>query len=312
LDSNYALTFIGGSLQINKANATVTANSDLSKIYNGASQNVTGFTATGLVNGETEAVLTGVSASGTGLNAGTYTCTASGTDSNYNLSFNAGSLLINKANATVTANSDLSKVYNGTSQNVTGFTATGLVNGETEAVLTGVSAIGTGLNAGTYTSTASGLDSNYALTFIGGSLQINKANATVSANSDLSKVYNGTSQNVTGFTATGLVNGETEAVLTGVSAIGTGLNAGTYTSTASGTDSNYNLSFNAGSLLINKANATVTANSDLSKVYNGTSQNVTGFTAIGLVNGETEAVLTGVSASGTGLNAGTYTSTASG
>jgi hypothetical protein len=93
--------------------------------------------------------------------------------------------------------------------------------------------------------------------FIGGSLQINKANATVIANSDLSKIYNGVSQNVTGFTAIGLVNGETEAVLTGVSAIGTGLNAGTYTSTASGTDSNYNLSFNAGSLVIGNADLTV-------------------------------------------------------
>ena len=264
------------------------------------------------MNGETEAVLTNVTASGTGTNAGTYTSVASGADSNYNLSFIDGSLKINKANAIVTANSDLTKVYNGVSQSVTGFTATGLVNGETEAVLTNVTASGTGTNAGTYTSVASGADSNYNLSFIDGSLKINKANAIVTANSDLTKVYNGLDQSVTGFTATGLVNGETEAVLTNVTASGSGINAGTYSSVASGTDSNYNLRFVDGRLQIAKADATVTANSDLTKVYNGLDQSVTGFTATGLVNGETEAVLTNVTASGTGTNAGTYSSVASG
>ena len=312
-ENNYnALSKLGSLVSVIKADATVTANSDLTKVYNGVSQSVTGFTATGLVNGETEAVLTNVTASGSGINAGTYSSVASGTDSNYNLSFVDGSLKISKANAIVTANSDLTKVYNGVSQSVTGFTATGLVNGETEAVLTNVTASGTGTNAGTYTSVASGADSNYNLSFIDGSLKINKANAIVTANSDLTKVYNGLDQSVTGFTATGLVNGETEAVLTNVTASGSGINAGTYSSVASGTDSNYNLRFVDGRLQIAKADATVTANSDLTKVYNGLDQSVTGFTATGLVNGETEAVLTNVTASGTGTNAGTYSSVASG
>jgi hypothetical protein len=123
-------------------------------------------------------VLTGVSASGTGKNASTYTSTASGTDSNYNLTFNTGSLVIGKANATVTANS-ASVTYNGATQTVTGFSATGLVGGETTSVLTGVSASGTGKNASTYTSTASGTDSNYNLAFNNGNLVIGKADATV-------------------------------------------------------------------------------------------------------------------------------------
>ncbi|WP_171499772.1 MBG-2 domain-containing protein, partial [Acinetobacter guerrae] len=65
--------------------------------------------------------------------------------------------------------------YNGKDQTVTGFTATGLVNGETESVLTGVTASGTGKNAGSYSSKATGSDNNYNLTFIDGSLDIAKA-----------------------------------------------------------------------------------------------------------------------------------------
>jgi hypothetical protein len=54
-------------LTINKANATVTGNS-ATVTYNGAIQTVSGFTATGLVGGETTSVLTGVTASVSGKN----------------------------------------------------------------------------------------------------------------------------------------------------------------------------------------------------------------------------------------------------
>ena len=90
------MTFKDGALDIAKANATVTANSG-HKTYNGQSQSVTGFTATGLVNGETESVLTQVTANGSGTNAGSYTSTASGTDNNYDLTFKDGALDIAKA-----------------------------------------------------------------------------------------------------------------------------------------------------------------------------------------------------------------------
>ncbi len=95
---NYLLTggssFSGSDGAVNKANAVVTANSS-TVTYNGVAQNVTGFTASGLVNGETVAVLSGVTTSGgSGTNAATYAHTASGTAGNYSLSFTAGSLVI--------------------------------------------------------------------------------------------------------------------------------------------------------------------------------------------------------------------------
>ncbi|ASK21743.1 hypothetical protein CEK60_21790 [Halomonas sp. N3-2A] len=118
--------------------------------------------------------------------AGTYTHTASGTDGNYDLTFVDGALTIDKATATVTANSDTT-IYSGGSQNVTGFTATGLVGGENASVLADVTTTGgSGTDAGTYTHTASGTDGNYDLTFVDGALTIDKATATVTANSDMS------------------------------------------------------------------------------------------------------------------------------
>ncbi|WP_321348696.1 MBG domain-containing protein [Halopseudomonas oceani] len=302
----------GGTLTINKAQATVTANSGTTT-YNGSEQSVSGFTVDGLVNGEDASVLSGVSTSGgKGTNAGSYTLTASGADGNYELTFVDGTLTINKAQATVTANSGTT-TYNGTEQSVSGFTVEGLVNGEDASVLSGVSTSGgKGTNAGSYTLTASGTDGNYELTFVDGTLTINKAQATVTANSGTT-TYNGTEQSVSGFTVDGLVNGEDQSVLTGVTTSGgKGTNAGSYTLTASGSDGNYELSFVDGTLTINKAQATVTANSGTA-TYNGTEQSVSGFTVDGLVNGEDQSVLTGVTTSGgKGTNTGTYTLTASG
>ena len=132
-------------------------------------------------------------------------------------------------------------------QTAAGFSATGLVNGETESVLSGVSSTMTAKDAGQYTNSATGLDKNYDLSFIDGSLDIAKAKATVTANS-LNTVYSGKDQTAAGFSATGLVNGETTTVLSGVSATVTGKDAGSYANTATGTDKNYELSFVNGSL----------------------------------------------------------------
>ena len=104
--TNYLLSggtsYSGNDGQINKANATVTANSS-TVTYTGQAQSVTGFTATGLVNNETAAVLTGVTTSGgSGTNAATYAHTISGTAANYNLTLVNGSLTIDPAALTIT------------------------------------------------------------------------------------------------------------------------------------------------------------------------------------------------------------------
>ena len=309
----YDLITTNGTLTINKAQATVTANSGTTT-YNGTEQSVDGFTVDGLVNGEDQSVLTGVTTSGgKGTNAGSYVLTVGGgTADNYELSFVDGKLTINKAQATVTANSGTT-TYNGTEQSISGFTVEGLVNGEDASVLNGITTSGgKGTNAGSYVLTVGGgTADNYELSFVDGKLTINKAQATVTANSGTT-TYNGTEQSISGFTVEGLVNGEDQSVLTDVTVNGGGRNAGSYTLTANGSDGNYELTFVDGTLTINKAQATVTANSGTT-TYNGTEQSVDGFTVDGLVNGEDQSVLTGVTTSGgTGTNAGTYVLTASG
>ncbi|WP_151776439.1 MBG domain-containing protein, partial [Acinetobacter bereziniae] len=94
-----------------------------------------------------------------------------------------------------------STVYNGKDQTASGFTASGLVNGEDASVLAGVTSSSvTAKDAGNYVHTASGTDKNYDLTFVDGALDIAKAKATVTANS-VSTVYNGKDQTASGFTA---------------------------------------------------------------------------------------------------------------
>jgi outer membrane protein OmpA-like peptidoglycan-associated protein len=132
-------------------------------------------------------------------NAGSYS-TADGTlrlgglysgQLGYDISYGGNaSLTIDKASATVTANSDTT-TYNGQTQTTSGYSVSGLVNGEDASVLDSiVEAGGSGRNAGSYTHTVSGSDNNYHLAFVDGTLTINKATLDVSS-ADVTKTYDG-------------------------------------------------------------------------------------------------------------------------
>ncbi|MCM5556028.1 MBG domain-containing protein, partial [Pleomorphomonas sp. NRK KF1] len=88
------------------------------KTYDGlAYSGGNGVTYAGLVNGETASVLGGsLTYGGTSqgaVNAGSYTLTASGlTSGNYDISYVAGALTVNKASLTVTA-TNAAKTYDG-------------------------------------------------------------------------------------------------------------------------------------------------------------------------------------------------------
>jgi filamentous hemagglutinin family protein len=294
--ANYNLpNSISGAVgNIGKAALTATGNS-LSVTYNGANQSVSGFTVSGLQGSDTVDSLSSVTASGaTGKNAGSYTNTVTaGVETNYTVTPVNGSLAIAKAPLTATGNS-LSVTYNGANQSVSGFTVSGLQGSDTVSSLSNVVASGaTGKNAGNYTNTlTAGTETNYTVTPVNGSLAIAKANATVTANS-LSVTYNGADQTVSGFTASGLVGGETASVLTGVTASRTEKNAGTYATTASGTDGNYNLSFVDGSMVINKAALTVRVNDDAKFVTQSDAAGYRGVSYSGFVGGESDSVLGG-------------------
>ena len=325
--SNYTITYNGGTLTVNPAALTITANS-FGKTY-GNTYSFLGneFTDTGLVNGDTVSGLNLASAGAAGtatVTGGPYTISGSGAAgsglSNYTITYNNGSLTVNPAALTITANS-FGKTY-GTTYSFLGseFTDTGLVNGDTVTGLTLASAgaAGTATVTGSpyaitgSAATGTGL-SNYTITYNTGNLTVNPAALTITANS-FGKTY-GTAYTFAGneFTDTGLVNGNTvsSVSLASAGAAGTATVTGSpYAISASGAAgsglSNYTITYNGGTLTVNPAALTITANS-FGKTY-GTTYTFLGneFTDAGLVNGNTVSSvnLASAGAAGTATVAG--------
>ena len=278
LASNYQILATGNTGTVTPAALTVTAN-NASKTYDGqAYSGGNGVSYSGFVNGEGVSVLGGsVSYGGTAqgaVNAGSYTLTASGlSSSNYTIAYVDGSLAVAKATLTLAG----SKTYDGTG----GFTAADFgtggtlstgVNGET-LTLTGSGSVASAnvaagpqaLSLGSLILTnGTGLASNYQIASAGNTGTITPAALTVTAN-DAAKTYDGQAYSGgNGVSYAGFVNGEGASVLSGsVSYGGTAqgaVNAGSYTLTASGlTSSNYTIAYVGGSLTVNKADLTVTA-----------------------------------------------------
>ena len=308
--ANYQLVLQGGTVTINRAALTVTADSK-SKTYDGHIFNSLTYTFSGFVNRENSTAITGACGfTGAGINAtnaGTYTLTPTmNTLSavNYDFMFVDGILTIRKATLQVAVDAK-NKTYDG--QVFTGFTATttGFINGEDATVLAGSATFGgigvTAKEFGVYPVSISAGNlsaSNYDFSFQNGSLTIRKAILQVVAESK-TKIYDG--QPFTGFTSTisGFVNSEDSSVLTGNSAfVGpaiTAAAAGVYPvmlSAGSLAASNYAFSFVDGTLTIEKATLTVQADNK-QKSFNG--QPYTGFTTTitGFVNGENASVISG-------------------
>ena len=296
----------------NSPTVTVTSTNQV-KTYgqNGAPIVANAFTATGFINAATFGnvftqdttanSLTG-SATSTGsavtANVGNYAIDVTSVTATTGYTLNKNSTGYLTANPAV-INSAGTRSYNGTTAfnaGAFGTFSTG-INGE-DLSLSGAGSVASA-NAGvaqTLTTgtlelvNGTGLASNYTLTGGTHTGTITKADTTVSANSN-SLTYNGTSQSVSGFTASVLFGSD---ILTGLSAGGTGINAGTYASTITGsnTNTNYNVtSLTNGSLVIGKADLTVTAN-DSTRIQGSVNP---AFSSIitGFVNAETSAVLIG-------------------
>ena len=303
LASNYVLPSLSNASFNNKAtiNAVTTAvniiGNSQSGTYNGNQQNVSGFTATGLVGTDTAANISGITSSGaTGTNAGSYTNTVSGSNSNYsNIIFTNGTLNIDRAIATINA----TKTYDSTTNLNAGQISVTGVNGQTlnytgtaSANNANVAANGSNYVSGiTGLADGTGLASNYVLPSLSSASFNNKAtiNAVTTAvniiGNSQSGTYNGNQQSIGGFTATGLVGTDTAANISGFAATGAiGTNAGSYTNIVNGNNSNYsNIIFTNGTLNIDRAIATINA----TKTYDSTTSLTSGQVNITGVNGQT-------------------------
>jgi len=323
VSNNYSFNYVTGTLTVNKAALTITANNQ-SKTYGSANPALT-VSYLGFVNGDTNVSLTTqptvTTTATTGSAVNTYPITAIGAASpNYTFTYNAGTLTVTKATLTVTANNQ-SKTYGSANPALTiGYL--GFVNGDTPASLTtqptATTTAVTGSNVGSYPITpAGGVSNNYTFSYNGGTLTVTQATLTVTANNK-TKTYGQANPALT-VSYAGFVNGDNQFNLTtqptATTTAVTGSNAGTYPITAAGgVSNNYAFSYTAGTLTVNQATLTITANNQ-SKIQGSPNPTLT-VTYTGFVNGETFANLTTqptvTTTATTGSPVGTYPITANG
>ena len=216
---NYSVTYVPGTLTINRANVTVNAN-DKSKVY-GAADPILDATVTGLVGEDTISYTTSRVA---GEAVGTYAITSTGeaTQGNYNVTYNPGTLTITaNAEAIVINANDAVRDYNGLPLTESGFNSTGtLVEGD--HIVVAMTPESTITNFGTQANTiasyqilnAAGEDvtANYSnITTNPGTLTINRVAVTVTA-APATKAAGAADPAFTA-TVSGLVNGEPESLI---------------------------------------------------------------------------------------------------
>ncbi len=250
---NYNNLILTANLTINKINFTGITFNDNSYAYDGTPHSlaITGTLPTGssvayLNNNQT--------------NAGTYLVKATLTNPNYNNLELTANLIINKATFTGITLSDNSFTYDGTSH---GLAITGtLPTGSSVAYLNNNQT-----NAGTYLVKATLTNPKYNNLELTANLIINKATFTGITLSDNSFTYNGSPRSLT-------VSGTLPTGTTVTYGNNGKVNVGTYLVTATLTNPNYNNLELTANLIINKAQAIITATDTQNFAYNGSVKNV--------------------------------------
>jgi len=264
--SNYNFAYNNGTLTIGQATLTVTAENK-TKAYGSANP---AFTATysGFINGDTEASLTTkpvfTTTATTASLVGNYTVTPAGAVSgNYNIVYNTGMLAVTRAQLNVTA-ANKSKTYGAANPAFT-VTYSGFVNGDTEAALTAqatassITTVSSG--AGNYAIVpVGGSAANYNMAYTNGTLTVNKAVLTVTAN-NATRLFN-TADPAFTMTYSDFVNGDTENSLTTKPVVTTPATAlspvGTYALIpGAAVSENYNFTYLNGVLTVTPSSATI-------------------------------------------------------
>ena len=303
---NYDLSYAPGNFSVTPRALKITAKG-ASKTY-GEVASLTAYSVNGLVNGDTVSTITLTSAgSAASANAATYDIIASNATgsglSNYAIDYVDGALTVAKAKLMVTA--DNGEMIYGDTVPTIGYTVSGWKNGQGDAFLVGVIVTTNAnptSNVGTYYSTmaAGGQLSgaafgNYTLDHVDGSFAVTPRALTVTA-SDAVKTY-GDTASLTGFTTTGLVNGDSVAAVSEKSlGADAEADAGSYDIVAGGATgtglSNYDINYENGTLTVDKAALTVTADSG-SMIY-GDAVPMIGYAVSGWKNGQNGSLLSGV------------------
>ena len=323
VDSNYTITDVQGSLQVDSASLTISASSPSITYADTVPPIVASYS--GFVNGDTAASLSTAPVCSTSANSsspvGNYpTSCAGATAANYTITYSDGAVTVLPAPLTVTASSS-SITYGGASPTVTA-SYSGFVTGDSATSLTTQPTCSTVVTSvspiGTYSSSCGGAsDANYSITYIAGSEIVGPTALTITASSP-SMAYGGALPIVTA-SYSGLVNDETPASLAtdptcSTSAVSTSP-TGTYPTLCSGAiDSNYSIGYVAGDLQVGPAPLVVAASS-ASMTYGGSAPAVTASYS-GFVNSDTAGSLTTEATCSTtatsAIAVGTYPATCAG
>ena len=225
-NSNYAITYVNGTLTVNKRTVTLDWGTANSFVYDGTAHTLKPA-AKNVVNNDNldlTVTITGENISGSSaINAGTYTATASITNKNYVLAENnkSATFTITARALTITANNH--EIIYGSAPATNGYTISGMIEGETPgtANIGGTVQLTTNYtqygNVGKYDIIVdiSGLSApNYSFTAKNGKLTVTKKELTVTAK-DNSITY-GEEPSANGYTINGFVNNENESVITGL------------------------------------------------------------------------------------------------
>jgi hypothetical protein len=299
--SNYDITYADGQMTVGPAALQITASSATIG-YGDSIPDITPIYA-GLVGGDTKpATEPTCSTTATDTSSvGPYPSTCKdAADPDYTLTYVGGTVTIdNMPTLHITASSD-TMTYGGTVPTITAASITGFVKGDTAASLSGLTCVTDATSSspvGGYTSSCSGaVNANYNFDYINGTVQVTKADLTITP-TNRAKPF-GTTLNLgtTGFGTSGLVNGDS---VTGVTLASSGTPAsavvGPYDIDASGATGtglgNYAISYGTGTLTVTeRLILTVTAN-DQSRDYSNANPILT-FTITGYADGDGISALT--------------------
>ena len=261
-DANYSGTATG-QLVIGKAQATVSLGA-LSHVYDGtakaatATPNPSGLRVTLAYRRDGQPVESPT-------NGGSYEVTATVEDTNYQGAA-SGVLVISKAAATLTLGS-LVHTYDGGAKAASASTNPAALTGVTISYARNGQPVAAPTSAGSYEVVATLTNDNYQAEDAAGTLVINKAAAALTLGS-LAHTYDGTGKAATASTNPPGLTGVTVRYSKGGQPVAAPTDAGTYDVVATLANDDYQADNATGTLVINKAGATVTL-SNLSHVYDG-------------------------------------------
>lgn len=314
--TNYVISYQTGTLTIGKATLTVTADSKAMPL--GGPLPAFTVSYSGFVNGDNASSLTTAPTATTTATAaspsGIYPIVPKGgVSANYNFNYVNGTLAVAQAVLTITAN-PASSVYGSplVAPGTLTVSYSGFANGDGPSSLTALPHVTNtafaGAPAGSYTLTPSGaVSANYLIQYVNGAYTISPAPLTITA-ANQTMTYGGTVPPLSA-SYSGFVNGDKVSSLSPPAITTTATSsspAGAYPITAAGAvDPNYTITYVAGTMTINPASLSVTANPQTKKF--GQPDPTFTYTSSGYLNGDDSAgVFTGSLSRAAGENVGTY------